>query len=670
MRRRRAIVHVGQIILVTILICLFYFITVSHRIFKKEVSLDFRNVSNRPRQAHLFDNKCRFAWTEPMDNTLKKRLKFPKRSGCEKYNIDLFKRYPATGEFSMKSKAYKNKLECVAQVLKGGLRPEAHSYQLGKSQNFSPKINKRFWINANNFMITCFSGQLVIYRKQFMGFKMNENQKLVVDGSFEIPYPDPKLQKHQSKQFSISILGLDSTSRAQFRRHMRKTSDLMDQLGSVVFEAYNKVGDNSAVNMIPILADELTETENLSLLDEDGDVNLNKILPAKTVLNPDTIQWIWTHLSPEYVTMYNDDVMHTSRGLFHYPPENFMAGFSKPPATYYYRPYYNHLYSQLSNWWRKCLDGEMLADVFLDTWFRFERIFAKIPHVGFTFLSSLTHDDPNNLELLDHSLFHRLDYLNRTGCLENTILIVLGDHGNRVHPLNRYTFAGKIEERAPFLSILVPPRFRELFPDKYRNLKENSQRFISNFHLHSTLKYITSLSRNLESSTRSKSLFELQPTNSTCQNNRVISNHCLCMIDASQDFSRIPNPDSLHEVLKIYLADYSKCFQVDSLQCGNVTETLMPNNYVQVWARTKISDSEIVRKKEKASAVIYPYIKCDMQSKNGDFVEILAQFRLVQASEEATIPYPPRLHVSSQSQCSHFSFPTDYCRCVDLQLAV
>ena len=72
-----------------------------------------------------------------MNLIFKKRLKFPKRAGCEKYNIDLFKRYPATGEFSMKSKAHRNKLECVAQVLKGGLRPAAHTYQLGKTQTVS-----------------------------------------------------------------------------------------------------------------------------------------------------------------------------------------------------------------------------------------------------------------------------------------------------------------------------------------------------------------------------------------------------------------------------------------------------------------------------------------------------------------------------------------------------
>lgn len=100
------------------------------------------------------------------------------------------------------------------------------------------------------------------------------------------------------------------------------------------------------------------------------------------------------------------------------------------------------------------------------------------------------------------------------------------------------------------------------------------------------------------------------------------------------------------------------------------TEMIMPNNYVQVWARTKISDSEVIRKKEKGSAVIYPYLECQLESKNGDSVELLSQFRLIQATQEVTIAYPPRLKTTSPSQCGHFSFSTDYCKCVDLQLAV
>ncbi|KAK5978235.1 hypothetical protein GCK32_014872 [Trichostrongylus colubriformis] len=63
---------------------------------------------------------------------------------------------------------------------------------------------------------------------------------------------------------------------------------------------------------------------------------------------------------------------------------------------------------------------------------------------SFSFLTSLTHDHPNNLELLDDMLSEQLRDLKETGALQNTIMIIMGDHGNRVTVLSR-TFAGKIE---------------------------------------------------------------------------------------------------------------------------------------------------------------------------------------------------------------------------------
>ena len=44
------------------------------------------------------------------------------------------------------------------------------------------------------------------------------------------------------------------------------------------------------------------------------------------------------------VSSFNDDIMHLSRGLFHYPINTWERGFAKPPATHFYRPYYLHLY--------------------------------------------------------------------------------------------------------------------------------------------------------------------------------------------------------------------------------------------------------------------------------------------------------------------------------------
>ncbi|CAI2355406.1 unnamed protein product [Caenorhabditis sp. 36 PRJEB53466] len=143
MRRRRLTLFVCQVILLSGFFSLFYFGIIiktkranvhSQTLLFTSSSKPEKSFEESTRQAHLYDNFCRFAWTEPMDSSLQKRLKFPKHSSCEMYNVDLFKRYPATGEFSLKTKNYTGKLDCVAQVLKGGLRPEAHTYLLGKSQ--------------------------------------------------------------------------------------------------------------------------------------------------------------------------------------------------------------------------------------------------------------------------------------------------------------------------------------------------------------------------------------------------------------------------------------------------------------------------------------------------------------------------------------------------------
>ncbi|KIH48268.1 hypothetical protein ANCDUO_21664, partial [Ancylostoma duodenale] len=100
---------------------------------------------------------------------------------------------------------------------------------------------------------------------------------------------------------SISILGLDSTARAQFHRSMPKTLEQMQKMGFLTFHGLH-----------------------FPFHDDENDVNIARILPYNAKLDPDTFEFLWKKMKEKgCVTMLNDDIMHTSRGLFHYSSKTF-----------------------------------------------------------------------------------------------------------------------------------------------------------------------------------------------------------------------------------------------------------------------------------------------------------------------------------------------------------
>ena len=68
-----------------------------------------------------------------------------------------------------------------------------------------------------------------------------------------------RLSKEKVKVFpdvpSVVLLGLDSISRASFKRRMPKTRHyLTHTLGGIELTGYNKVDDNTVVNIVPLLS--------------------------------------------------------------------------------------------------------------------------------------------------------------------------------------------------------------------------------------------------------------------------------------------------------------------------------------------------------------------------------------------------------------------------------
>uniref|UniRef100_A0A1I7X7D0 Sulfatase domain-containing protein n=1 Tax=Heterorhabditis bacteriophora TaxID=37862 RepID=A0A1I7X7D0_HETBA len=351
--------------------------------------------------------------------------------------------------------------------------------------------NTRYFVNADAFYIRCFNKSNI---------KVFESIFVVEDTPSFDSYGRKRkaLKREKPQRLSIDILGFDSTSRTMFYRHLPRTLETMNRLGYETLYGYNKVGDNSMVNLGPILIGDVPEALTEPMLDESGDINSNWILPANKKMDPTALRFLWKLMKEKYGcrSMLNEDISRKELGLFHYPLNEFLPGFTEPPADHFYRAYYLAVYK---NWsYGSCRDGRQIQRQFVDLWRRFAVRYKDICHFGFTFVTTLSHEVGFLLELLDEHISSSLENLLTVGALDNTVSVVMGDHGNRIG-LAQYSYTGRIEERMPLMAIRFPPWFRSKYREEYNNFRENRwkltrYRFIVvvlyNFDVHQTLKDI------------------------------------------------------------------------------------------------------------------------------------------------------------------------------------
>ncbi|XP_047024128.1 uncharacterized protein LOC124633079 [Helicoverpa zea] len=86
----------------------------------------------------------------------------------------------------------------------------------------------------------------------------------------------------------------------------------------------------------------------------------------------------------------------------------------------------------------------------------------------------------------DEAVLSFLETLKRKKVFEDTLVIVMGDHGSRFSKY-RSTYQGKIEERMPLTAIFLPEKLKQRRPNALKALKQNKDVLTTHFDLHTTL---------------------------------------------------------------------------------------------------------------------------------------------------------------------------------------
>ncbi|XP_068624536.1 uncharacterized protein [Battus philenor] len=322
---------------------------------------------------------------------------------------------------------------------------------------------------------------------------------------------------------NVLILGFDSTSHNGFLRRMPKSYGvLLKELRAIVLDGYNIVGDGTPAALFPIL----TGRTELELPD------VRKRLKTQRTL--DSMPFIFYKLKADgYRTAYFEDMPWL--GTFQYR----FNGFRHQPADHYLRSFFMEESGNGKKWWKVksstkyCVGATPQYKLMLNITDQFLKLDGK--RFCFTFIADITHDDFNVISTADDDLAEFLRGFQKAGHTEDTLLIVMGDHGPRYAKV-RDTLQGKLEERLPMMALVLPESLRQSRPRAHEALQHNAHALTTPHDIYATITDALNM-RHLWNTykvtgadfTRGLTLLELVPRNRSCSEAGIEPHWCTCL---------------------------------------------------------------------------------------------------------------------------------------------
>uniref|UniRef100_A0A1I8PE49 Uncharacterized protein n=1 Tax=Stomoxys calcitrans TaxID=35570 RepID=A0A1I8PE49_STOCA len=327
-------------------------------------------------------------------------------------------------------------------------------------------------------------------------------------------------EKNDGRKLGILLIGIDSLSRINFRRTMPETAKYLDQKGWYELRGYNKVGDNTFPNLMPLLTG---YGLNRSMHD------CNPKIPGGL----DKCTFIWNRLKKHgFVTAYAEDTPTIS--TFNY----LKKGFLKQPTDHYYHPI--ALAIEKSMKLKKkaalnyCVGRHQSGEYVYDFGVEFAKRYQNQSNFALLWTNSFSHNAFDTAATMDNRMVAYLKELESHGILETSVVLFFSDHGRRWGSLLKLP-EGFLEERLPMFFISLPKWIKHEYPALVRNLEVNQGRLITPFDIHVTLLDLARLVDHTVNTTtdndcaQAQSILEVIPEGRTCDDACIPESWCTCI---------------------------------------------------------------------------------------------------------------------------------------------
>ena len=399
---------------------------------------------------------------------------------------------------------------------------------------------------------------------------------------------------------NILMMGFDSLSRLAWQRSLPKTfAYLTESLEAVVLNGYNVAGDGTTQNMLPLLTG----------------MKMSELPEARTGIagatQVDGYPWIWDDLKKlGYATQWSEDDLRGTgiTGTF----TSRMLGFDKQPVDHYMRNFFLYRAQKKRPHKNFCFGSvPEHVNMFNSARDMFESYKVRLKF-SFSFHKKLSHDHINYVTVADEDLAYTLKYMNDRGYFNNTLLILMSDHGARYSTV-RYSLQGKYEERNPFFSIRLPPEFISKYPKIHKNLQINAERLTTPFDFHATFQDVISfkgVTKVVSNASRGISLFQEIPADRTCEDAGLEPHWCSCLEWTNMNVTD-PNVIAAAEAFVKHVNELTRdkrdlCEEL-SLHSINRAEKNAPHSDLLKFKQSKTPDGFVAVLKDnmKATEVFY-----------------------------------------------------------------